>query len=567
MSTFTAVHQFHSGTSVGDAITNELLELRRVLRGAGLASEIFAEHVGPGLESEIRPLADYRGDAARPCCWSTTRWGSTASTASRALPDRKVLRYHNITPPHFFAHPHLRSYAEKGRLQLREYRRHVEFALRGLRVQSPRAGPRRLQIHRRIADLLQCRRVPRHPRRPGGAAGGRLDGARSCSSAASRATNARSIWSALPPAAGDSTRRCGWFWLARGSTATATSTRFATRSVPAAWTTRSSWSGRVDAGSARRLLPFQRRLRLRERARGLRRPAAGGDGQRPADRRVPRRRRARHARRCGSAPRRQGSLALGRGHQRLCGAMPRRRDASVLAAQRRRLADFSVERTGANLRRADRHARPRAAAPRQLRARRCRSRVRSRPRTASPRSTAIWREALDAEGDVRRLDPLHRGTGRLHPGASATGRQAARRVAVAQIGAARHAHPTSSSATSTRRASATAPDGPTTCISTGRTRAFRPNGWPPSTQSLDGVLAPSTHVEQRPARIGRHRADSSGAGRRRRAAHRRADAAAARVADAVVPLSQHRQRLSAQGHRRAAARRISPSSAARTTSA
>src|SRR4029450_7164181 len=45
-----------------------------------------------------------------------------------ALPDRKVLRYHNITPPHFFAHPMLRSYAEKGRLQLREYRPHIEFA-------------------------------------------------------------------------------------------------------------------------------------------------------------------------------------------------------------------------------------------------------------------------------------------------------------------------------------------------------------------------------------------------------------------------------------------------------
>jgi glycosyltransferase involved in cell wall biosynthesis len=127
MGKFSAVHQFHSGTSVGDAITNELLELRRVLRRAGLASEIFAEHVGSGLEGEIRPLGEYHGDA-RALLVVHHSMGFDGFDRICDLPDRKILRYHNITPPHFFAHPHLRSYAAKGRLQLREYRRCVEFA-------------------------------------------------------------------------------------------------------------------------------------------------------------------------------------------------------------------------------------------------------------------------------------------------------------------------------------------------------------------------------------------------------------------------------------------------------
>ena len=128
MRPFTAVHQFHSGTNVGDAITNELLQLRRVLRRAGRPSEIFAEFVGQGLESEIRPIAEYRGDPDALLLVHHSM-GFDGFDRIAALPDRKLLRYHNITPPHFFSHPHLRSYAEKGRVQLREYRPQVELAL------------------------------------------------------------------------------------------------------------------------------------------------------------------------------------------------------------------------------------------------------------------------------------------------------------------------------------------------------------------------------------------------------------------------------------------------------
>ena len=46
-----------------------------------------------------------------------------------ALPDRKILKYHNITPAEYLPNQFLRAYAQKGREQLRTYREHVELAV------------------------------------------------------------------------------------------------------------------------------------------------------------------------------------------------------------------------------------------------------------------------------------------------------------------------------------------------------------------------------------------------------------------------------------------------------
>jgi len=57
---FDAVHQFHSGTAPGDAITNQMLVLQRHLQSMGYQSEVFAEHIGPELSSRIRPIHSFR---------------------------------------------------------------------------------------------------------------------------------------------------------------------------------------------------------------------------------------------------------------------------------------------------------------------------------------------------------------------------------------------------------------------------------------------------------------------------------------------------------------------------
>jgi hypothetical protein len=55
------VNQFHSGTALGDAVTQNMLELREELRSLGYRSDIYAEHVAAGLEADIQPIGSYRG--------------------------------------------------------------------------------------------------------------------------------------------------------------------------------------------------------------------------------------------------------------------------------------------------------------------------------------------------------------------------------------------------------------------------------------------------------------------------------------------------------------------------
>ena len=127
-----AVHQVLATLSYGDAIGNEVLAIRAVLRDAGYASEIFVETADPRLE----PLThDYRDlvDASHPDNILIHHF-SIASLASRiayALPDRMALVYHNITPPEYFVgvHNELASHCLSGRRELRAYVNRCDLAL------------------------------------------------------------------------------------------------------------------------------------------------------------------------------------------------------------------------------------------------------------------------------------------------------------------------------------------------------------------------------------------------------------------------------------------------------
>ena len=99
-----AVHQMLADFAYGDAIGNDVLAIQKVLRAAGLDSEIFAQHVHPKLRSSALPI-DVYGREARPediLIFHFSTGHPLADLAPR-LPGRKVLRYHNITPDHFLA--------------------------------------------------------------------------------------------------------------------------------------------------------------------------------------------------------------------------------------------------------------------------------------------------------------------------------------------------------------------------------------------------------------------------------------------------------------------------------
>jgi glycosyltransferase involved in cell wall biosynthesis/SAM-dependent methyltransferase len=122
-----SVHQFHSGTATGDAITGDMLEIQRTLRTAGYASDIFAEHIPPELNNVVRPISEYIGDSHSLLIVHHSM-GFDGIQQVLTLPDRKILKYHNITPPEYLPLS-MRPHAEKGLLQLEQYRERVELGV------------------------------------------------------------------------------------------------------------------------------------------------------------------------------------------------------------------------------------------------------------------------------------------------------------------------------------------------------------------------------------------------------------------------------------------------------
>ena len=98
-----SIHQLLPDFSYGDAIGNDVLGIQKVLRSWGLDSEVYAQHVHPKLAGVARPVWEYREVSGfnRVLLFHFSI-GSEVSEFVRRLPDRKILIYHNITPPHFF---------------------------------------------------------------------------------------------------------------------------------------------------------------------------------------------------------------------------------------------------------------------------------------------------------------------------------------------------------------------------------------------------------------------------------------------------------------------------------
>jgi L-malate glycosyltransferase len=97
-----AVHQLVPNLAVGDAISQQVITLRAMLRRLGFASEIFAQHVHSTLTHEARPAKEIRSIDPEAVLVYHFSIGSEVTDLYRLLPNRRVLVYHNITPHEFF---------------------------------------------------------------------------------------------------------------------------------------------------------------------------------------------------------------------------------------------------------------------------------------------------------------------------------------------------------------------------------------------------------------------------------------------------------------------------------
>ncbi|HLE43053.1 MAG TPA: glycosyltransferase, partial [Methylomirabilota bacterium] len=99
----TAIHQLVPNFDYGDAIGNHVRALRTLLRGWGYASNVYAQYMHPELARDARFYTRYR-DVSDPGNVLLFHFsiGSELTSFFAGLPDRKVVIYHNITPPEYF---------------------------------------------------------------------------------------------------------------------------------------------------------------------------------------------------------------------------------------------------------------------------------------------------------------------------------------------------------------------------------------------------------------------------------------------------------------------------------
>src|SRR5665647_113067 len=98
------IHQIHPSVSYGDAIGNEMIEIREILKEFGYESDIYAKFIHPKLK-DIKNYAEYRKVSSPQnilIVHYSIGYGSELLDFIDSLPDKKILLYHNITPPAFF---------------------------------------------------------------------------------------------------------------------------------------------------------------------------------------------------------------------------------------------------------------------------------------------------------------------------------------------------------------------------------------------------------------------------------------------------------------------------------
>jgi len=126
------VHQFATSLTYGDAISDEMLEIQKVLREKGFTSEIFVKFYDPRMAHLRRDFQEYRKfSSPENVVIFHFSIGSPVSKMFFRVPDKKIMIYHNITPFEYFLDYHriLTKECYKGRLEIKLFRDKVDLAL------------------------------------------------------------------------------------------------------------------------------------------------------------------------------------------------------------------------------------------------------------------------------------------------------------------------------------------------------------------------------------------------------------------------------------------------------
>jgi glycosyltransferase involved in cell wall biosynthesis len=126
------VHQFATSLTYGDAISDEMLEIQKILRERGYNSEIFIRFYDPRMAGFIKDYREYREfSSPRNVVIFHFSIGSPVSKMFFRVPDKKIMIYHNITPFEHYLDSHriLTRECYKGRLEIKLFVDKVDLAL------------------------------------------------------------------------------------------------------------------------------------------------------------------------------------------------------------------------------------------------------------------------------------------------------------------------------------------------------------------------------------------------------------------------------------------------------
>jgi L-malate glycosyltransferase len=120
----TAVHQVIPSFAAHDAVSAHAVEVRHVLRGLGFSSEIYAGLAAGAGRDTVLPFDRFEREPPSPTDWVLYQMstGSPVADVLQERPERKVVNYHNLTPPDLISgwSPALAAELALGRRQLRE---------------------------------------------------------------------------------------------------------------------------------------------------------------------------------------------------------------------------------------------------------------------------------------------------------------------------------------------------------------------------------------------------------------------------------------------------------------
>jgi glycosyltransferase involved in cell wall biosynthesis len=121
------IHQMTAALAPGDAIGNHVLTLRRIFAEMGYTGDIYADHVHPALGHAWRHSSEYR-PTGRDVFWFHYSIGADNFRCLEDNPDRLVMDFHGITPPHLMDGD-LRRRAEQALAALPGYADHFHLCV------------------------------------------------------------------------------------------------------------------------------------------------------------------------------------------------------------------------------------------------------------------------------------------------------------------------------------------------------------------------------------------------------------------------------------------------------